>query len=100
MSVTEQYDGLALYGFLTQTPEGGLRKMLVDKQFSQEQFTMLMKIVRGCNETAFNEHFKKCDYPKLKFTPKEIPLKERFWNDLITVCNSRGLLSPAQKTAA
>lgn len=96
----EQYDGLALYAFLSQTPEGGLRKMLVDKQFSPEQFTMLMKIVRGCNETAFNEHFTKGDFPKLKFTPKEIPLKESFWNALITVCNSRGLLSPAQPKVA
>jgi len=97
---TEQYDGVALFDFLSQTPESGLRKILVDKQFSPEHFNMLVKIIRGCNQESFNDHFKKCDFPKLKFSPKEIGLKERFWNDLITVCNTRGLLSPAQKSAA
>ncbi|HND85817.1 MAG TPA: hypothetical protein PLU50_08430 [Pseudobdellovibrionaceae bacterium] len=96
-----QYDGASLYGFLTQTPEQALRKMLVDnKPMADVHFSLLMKIVRACNESAFVGHFEKADFPKVKMTPNEINLKDKFWNDVIAACQSRGILQPAQSKAA
>lgn len=96
-----QYDVPNLYNFLHQTPEAGLRKMLVDnKPFTEVHFNLMMKIVRACNETQFTEHFEKQDYPKNKFSPNEVKLKEKFWADAITCWNSRGLLTPAVATKA
>ncbi|UOE99838.1 hypothetical protein [Bdellovibrio reynosensis] len=99
--MSQQYDVPNLYNFLTQTPEAGLRKMLVDnKPFSEVHFNMMMKIVRGSDEAHFTEHFTKQDYPKVKFSPAEIKLKEKFWADAMTCWNSRGLLTPAVATRA
>lgn len=96
-----QYDTAALHSFLLQTPEQGLRKMLVDgKTFTDVHLNMLLKIARACNETSFGEHFVKCDYPKVKFSPAEIKMKEQFWKACETVLNSRGLLSPAVTSKA
>ena len=96
-----QYDVAGLYQFLLHTPEQGLRKMLVDgKPFTEVHFNMMLKVVRGCDEAAFISHFEKCDFPKLKFSPNEIKLKDKFWPDCVTCFNSRGLLAPALKQAA
>ena len=96
-----QYDLPGLYQFLAQTPEQGLRKMLTDpKSFTDVHFNMMMKIVRACDESHFCEHVEKTDFPKIKFSANEIKLKEKFWNDLLAICQSRGLLNPAQKMAA
>lgn len=94
------YDASLVYQFLTQTPEGALKKMLVDKSFGDSHFNILMKIVHSCPEDKFCEHFYASSYPKAKFNAKEIGLKEQFWGDCINALNSRGLLSPAQKSAA
>lgn len=96
-----QYDLPNLYQFLQHTPEQGLRKMLVDnKPFSDSHFSLLIKVVRGCDEKTFGEHFEKGDFPKVKMGPAEQKLKEKFWSDCVICFKSRGLLSPAQKTAA
>lgn len=96
-----QYDTSSLYSFLLHTPEQGLRKMLVDnKPFSESHFTLMLKIVRNCNETQFGEHFEKTDFPKIKMGPAEMKIKEKFWSDAVTTFKSRGLLNPAQKAAA
>lgn len=96
-----QYDVPNLYNFLHQTPEAGLRKMLVDnKPFSEVHFNLMMKVVRACNEAQFTEHFEKQDFPKSKFNANEIKLKEKFWADAITCWNSRGLLTPAVASKA
>ena len=97
------YDMPALHDFLTQTPEQGLRKMLVDgKNFTDVHFNMLLKIVRGGSREQFAEWCEKNDFPKIKFSANEIKLKESFWQSCIKVCDSRGLLTPAapQKAAA
>lgn len=97
------YDLAGLYDFLTQTPEKGLRGMLVDnKPMSEVHFNMLIKIVRACKQEEFAEHFDREDYPKIKFGPSELKLKEKFWKDCVQSLNSRGLLGPAmpQKIAA
>ncbi len=95
------YDYAGLYQFLHQTPEQGLRKMLVDqKSFTDLHFNLMLKIVRGCTEADFAMHAEKADFPKVKMGPADHKIKEKFWGDLTTVCSSRGILGPAQKAAA
>lgn len=95
------FDIPSLYEFLAHTPEQGLRKMLVDpKSFTDVHFNLMLKIVRNCDVTHFSEHVEKSDFPKIKMGAAEIKIKEKFWADLFAVCQSRGLLNPAQKTAA
>ncbi|MFP5520246.1 MAG: hypothetical protein ACLGGX_10100 [Bdellovibrionia bacterium] len=96
-----KYDVNSLYQFLIQTPEQGLRKMLVDnKPFSEVHFNLLMKVVRSCDESKFVSHFEAGDFPKVKFSPAEIKLREGFWNDCVKTLDSRGLLSPASPAKA
>lgn len=97
--MSQKYDVPGLYSFLIHTPEGGLRKMLVDnKPFTEAHFNLMMKVVRGCDEAHFVEHFEKQDFPKVKMGPAEIKLKEKFWADCMTTWNNRGLLTPAVAT--
>lgn len=98
--MSHNYDGAALHQFLNQTPESGLRKLLIEGTFTQSHFNLLLKIVRQTDETTFAKHFTALDFPKLKYNANEINLKEKFWDDCIKVCNQRGLLSETIKTAA
>jgi hypothetical protein len=99
--MSQKYDVPNLYNFLTQTPESGLKKMLVDnKPFTEAHFNLMMKVVRGCNEAQFTEHFDKQDFPKVKMNANDIKLKEKFWADAVTTWNNRGLLTPAVATRA
>jgi len=101
MGFNLQYDVPGLFDFLTNTPETGLRKMLVDnKTFTDVHFNMMMKITRACDEAKFCEHAEKADFPKIKFGPAEIKIKEKFWNDCFTCLSGKGLLNPAQKKHA
>ncbi len=84
-----------IYQFLTQTPESALRKMLVDKTFSEMHFNMMMKIIRSSDEKKFCDHFQNSTYPKAKFNANEINAKETFWNVCVKALDSHGLLSPA-----
>jgi hypothetical protein len=96
-----QYDASGLFQFLSQTPEQGLRKMLVDnKPFTDTHFNLMLKVVRAGGEVQFCEHFEKADFPKVKFGPAEQKIKDKFWQDCITACESRGLLQPAMAKAA
>ncbi|MBC7741112.1 MAG: hypothetical protein H7061_02865 [Bdellovibrionaceae bacterium] len=96
------YDASLVFEFLSHTPEAALRKMLIDKTFTEIHFNMFMKILRSSNETQFCDHFYNSTYPKAKFNANEINLKEKFWDACVAALNSRGLLSPAtpQKIAA
>ena len=96
-----QYDFAGLYQFLLHTPEQGLRKMLVDqKAFTDSHYNLMMKVIRGCTEVDFCLHAEKADFPKIKMGPAELKIKEKFWEALILVSSSRGILGPAQKSAA
>ncbi len=91
-----QYDVAGLFQFLSQTPEQGLRKMLVDnKPFTEPHFNLLLKVVRAGAEAQFCEHFEKKDFPKVKMGPAEQKIKDKFWDDCITACQSRGILQPS-----
>ena len=101
MGFSQQYDVPGMYDFITNTPESGLRKMLVDnKSFTEVHFNMLLKIVRNCDETKFSDHAEKSDFPKIKFGPNEIKLKEKFWADCFSCLAAKGLLNPSQKKNA
>jgi hypothetical protein len=98
-----QFDTQSLYDFLFHTPEGGLRKMLVDKKnMTDVHCNMLIKIVKGCSMEQFMEHFEKKDFPKLRFGPAEMKIKEKFWDNCTTTLLERGILQPSvqQKAAA
>lgn len=94
-----QYDMPAIYDFLLHTPEQGLRKMLVDsKPMTEVHLNLMLKIVRNCSVDEFAQHFDKKDFPKIKLGPAEQKIKEKFWGELETSLNARGLLGPAMPT--
>lgn len=98
MSVS-QFDLYGLYDFLKQTPEQGLRKMLCDnKPMGEIHFNLLKKILSSCSAEQFKEHAEKSEYPKVKFSPAETKIKEKFWQDCFQTFQSRGLLNPAGPT--
>ncbi len=91
-----QYDLAGLYQFLHTTPEKGLRKMLVDpKSFGDVHFGLLMKVVRGCDESNFVSHYEKADFPKMRFGPAEEKVREKFWKDCEACFLQRGILTVA-----
>ncbi len=88
------YDYNGLYQFLRQTPEGALRKMLVDnKSFTEPHFNLLMKVTRTSDEAQFCKNFEGQSFPRIRFSPAEEKLKEKFWADCQTCFLSRGVLS-------
>lgn len=98
-----QYDSYSLYDFLYHTPESGLRKILIDrKNMTDVHFNLLFKIVKSVTADKFVEHFEKKDFPRVRITPAETKIKEKFWDDCVATLLERGLLQPgsAQKVAA
>lgn len=97
----DQYDTQSLFQFLSETPEKGLRKMLIDNtSFTEPHFNILMKVVRGCDVQAFEKCFTAGDFPKMRFNDKEVKLKEKFWKDCEKCFLQRGILSTVKKPAA
>jgi hypothetical protein len=93
-----QYDYEGLFQFLHQTPEKGLRQMLIDnKTFTDVHFGLLMKIVKSCNQEAFVGHIEKSDYPKIRFGNAEEKIREKFWKDSQAWFLQRGILSTTTK---
>ena len=95
-----QYDPHEIHGFLSQTPEKGLRQIMLDpKNFTEAHFNMLMKILRTCSKDTFVECFEKNEFPKIKFSPNELKLKETFWNACCSSLASKGIITPVDKAA-
>ena len=91
-----QYDTHSLHDFLFHTPESGLRKMLIDrKRMTDVHANLLFKVVKGSSPTEFGEHFDKKTLPKMRLSPNEDKLKEKFWDDVVAVLLERGILQPA-----
>jgi|JI10StandDraft_1071094.scaffolds.fasta_scaffold340284_2 hypothetical protein len=91
-----QYDPSEMHDFLSMTPEKGLRQILVDnKTFTNDHFSMMLKIVRNGSKETFCEHYTKNDFPKIKFTPNETKHKETFWATLGNVLGQKGICQPA-----
>lgn len=96
-----QFDTAALYEFLAHTPEQGLRKLLVDqKPMAEAHLSLLLKVVRSGTSQDFAAHFEKQDFPKVKLSPSEQKIKEKFWADCLSTLKARGLLSPLQTPQA
>jgi len=101
MGFNQQYDVPGLFDFLTNTPQAGLRKMLVDnKTFTEAHFNLLTKVLSACDVTKFCDHAEKTDFPKIKLGPAETKIKEKFWTDCFNCLQAKGLLNPAQKKTA
>jgi hypothetical protein len=95
------YDLPGLHQFLFHTPEQGLRKMFVDgKPMTDVHFSMLMKVVRAGSEAEFCNWADKYEFPKVKFSPAETKIKEKFWADCFVTFQSRGILNAATPRAA
>lgn len=71
---------IGICNFLKQTPEGNLRKMLVDTNLTETHFRILMKLAKGGPESDFVEAFQNDTMGKLRLGAKEIPIKEAFWS--------------------
>ncbi len=90
------YDTQSLHDFLSNTPEGGLRKILIDKKnMTDVHFNLLLKIVRATPASQFGEYVDKKDFPRIRMSPAETKLKEKFWDECLMVLEERGLLQPA-----
>ncbi len=93
------FDISNLYQFLTQTPENGLKKMLVDgKPMTETHFNIMMKIVKHGGEADFIKFCESGTLPPVRLNPKEQVLKETFWNDCLKTFGARGLLQPGGVT--
>lgn len=68
-----------LCAFIKQTPEGNLRKMLVDATLTEAHFRILMKLAKGGPEADFTDAFLNESMGKLRLSPKEAPMKDTFW---------------------
>ena len=90
-----QFDTDGLRDFLLHTPEGGLRKMLVDKKnMTDVHCNLLLKIVRSCPAEQFAEFIAKKDFPKIRMSPAESKIKEQFWDQCLATLKERGILQP------
>ncbi len=91
-----QFDTYSLYDFLMHTPEGGLRKILIDNQnMTPLHLSLLLKVVKGSTPDEFSEYFNSQSLPKIRMSPAESKIKETFWPKCIVIFESRGLLQPA-----
>ena len=96
-----QYDTQSLHDFLLHTPEGDVRKMLNDqKNMTDVHCNLLLKIVRATKADVFGTHFEKQDFPRVRMSPAEEKIKEKFWNNCVATLTDRGLLQPATGTKA
>ncbi len=96
-----QYDTYVLYDFLFHTPESGLRKMLIDRnRITDVHCNLLFKIVKNCTPEQFGEHFDNQTFPKIRTSPAEDKVKEKFWENVTAVLAERGVLQPAQAQKA
>ena len=92
-------DVVNFHGFLKQTPEGALRKMLVNGDMTDAHFRLLIKLAKGADETTFVECFMNDGFGQLRFSPKEAPLKETFWPICKKKVTSLGLITESKAAA-
>jgi len=75
--------------------------MLIDrKRMTDVHANLLFKVVKGSTPEQFGEYFDKKTFPKIRMSPNEDKLKEKFWDDVVSVLLERGILQPAQAAAA
>jgi hypothetical protein len=95
------YDFAGLHDFLINTPEGAIRKMLIDKKgMTDVHCNLLFKIARATNAQQFSQHFDKKDFPRVRTNPSEDKIKEKFWDECEATFVDRGILQPLPSGAA
>ncbi len=94
-----EQDLLSLYDFLRATPEGHLKKMMVNAKMTDVHLRVLLKIVRGCPQPEFVQHAQNAGLPKMKFNANEAAVKENFWPICLETCAQLGLIAKAAKAA-
>ncbi len=87
---------VSLYGFLQHTNQGNLKRILVDGQFSDAYFNLLMRIVKNCTEGQFIEMYNKGDFPKIKMNSNDTAIKDSFWGAAKKTFQFRGLIGTAE----
>ncbi|MCB0394226.1 MAG: hypothetical protein KDD25_06685 [Bdellovibrionales bacterium] len=92
-------DVASVYGFLNNTPEGSLRKMLVDKEFTEVHFRLMMKMAKNSSEADFIEAFQNESFPKFSMSANELKVKEKVWDLGKRKLASMGLLNLSQSAA-
>lgn len=97
MSFEEELD--TLHSFLLQTPEGHLKRMLVDGKMTETHLRLLLKIAKNSGHDEFKNCYQKKEFPKIKMSASESGIKETFWETCAATLQSRGLIG-AQPAAA
>ncbi len=92
-------DLLSLYDFLRATPEGHLKKMMVNAKMTDIHLRVLLKIARGCSQQEFVQLAQNAGLPKMKFNANEVAARENLWPVALETCAQLGLLSKAAKAA-
>jgi hypothetical protein len=82
----------SLHAFLRSTAEGNLKKMLVGGHMSDSHLSILLKVAKTVSAQEFVTHFEALTFPKIKFSAKEVPLKEFCWSVCAEACERVGLL--------
>jgi hypothetical protein len=94
-----EQDLMSLYDFLRQTPEGHLKKMMVNAKMTEAHLRILLKVVRGSSNQEFVQYALNGNLPKIKLSPAELAAKESLWGVCLEQCSALGLISKAAKTA-
>lgn len=89
----------SLHGFVKQTGEGNLKKMMVGGAMTDVHVNMLVKCVRACSEDEFATHWEAGTFPKVKFSPNEKAIQEKCYGVWADACAKLGLLTAAKKAA-
>jgi hypothetical protein len=90
----------SLHGFVKQTGEGNLKKMMMGGAMTDVHVNMLVKCVRACSEDEFVTHWEASSFPKVKFSPAERAIQEKCYGVWADACSKLGLLPAAGKKAA
>jgi hypothetical protein len=89
----------SLYGFIKQTGEGNLKKMMAGGAMTDVHVNLLVKCARASTEDEFVANWEAGSFPKMKFSPAERAIQEKCYGVWAEACGKLGLLSVAKKAA-
>lgn len=92
-------DVASVYGFLNNTPEGSLRKMLIGGPLTEVHLRLLLKLAKNSSESDFVAAFNNETLPNMRYSPAETKIKENFWKICKDKLSAMGLLSLGAKAA-
>lgn len=90
----------SLYSYLSHTPEGPLRKMLLGGEVTDTHVRVLAKLAKGASEADFINAFNAENFGSLRLSPNEKKVSEKFWPVCKAKLASLGLLPSSNKAAA